>query len=57
MKVRYVSKIIVEMEDYEAEILHRFIANGLVGSFMEPEDLEVITTLKDCLEKETEREA
>lgn len=57
MKVRYVSSIIVEMDEEEAEIVHNFIRERMVGTTLDPKDVGVLVTLKDYLEKETEREA
>jgi len=56
MKVRYVNTIVVEMDEDEAEILCNFIRERMVGTKLDPKDVGVLVSLKDYLEKETERE-
>lgn len=57
MKVRYVSSIIVEMDLDEAQIIADFIRERMVGTKLDSKDVGVLVSLKDYLERETDREA
>lgn len=57
MKVRYVSSIVVEMDLDEAQVVHDFIRERMIGTKLDPEKVGVLVSLRDYLEKQTEREA